>query len=631
MMKRLLYLFLLLVGSVAYGQRPIAEQILSFHSDIAIAVDGTVAVTEHIRVHASGDQIKRGIVRRLPLTRTDRNGVKQKIDVEVLSVSCNGSESDYRNEHEDNMRVIYVGNKDVILSPGEYTYAITYSSRGHVGFFDDYDELYWNVTGNDWDFAIGEASATVTLPEAVSAISTACYTGAYGQAEKNCEVDDKGNAVYFRTTASLSKGEGLTVAVSFPRGIIERPAPPTALELFWQKYWSVFGSVVCLLILLVYCWITWNKVGRDPRKPVVIPTFRPPHDWSAGMIRYLFKRKSDDRAFTAALVSMAVKKAIHIDCVDKKYTLRAKERVATLSEEEQALYDTLFKSAKTLAVSDKNHVRFADATLRLEKALSEKVNLADYYLKNLKYIGWGALVTVVVQVFYILMSPSVTDAGIIFFAVPLVAVFLLSLFGIKALPSASKGCFTLLFWIFFLLPMGLMAIGAVGSALMFLASDSIVTAVFVFLVWVIYGFYVWLIKAPTPLGAKTSAELEGFRMYLKAAEEHRLNLLTPPEQTPELFERMLPYAIALNVENEWGRKFEAVLARYNYEPDWYKGTEPLVYGALVGSFASSIGSARIDPTSSSSSSSSSGGSWSSGSSGGGFSGGGGGGGGGGGW
>ncbi len=572
MVKRIWCLLILLLGSVAYGQQPVAEQILSFHSDVVIAADGTVVVTEHIRVYASGEQIKRGIVRRLPLTRTDRNGNKREIGIEVLSVLCNGSQSDYRNKREGDMRVIYVGNRDVLLSPGEYAYEITYSSRGHVGFFDDYDELYWNVTGNEWDFAIDEASATITLPQGVSATGTDCYTGAYAEAKKGCEVKDGGNAVSFHTTAPLSPGEGLTVAVSFPRGIIERPAPPTAMELFWQKYGHMIGAGVCLLLLLIYCWITWSKVGRDPRKPLVIPTFRPPYDWSAGLVRYLYKGKSDDTAFTATLVSMAVKKAILIDCVDKAYTLQARARVATLTEEEQVLYDALFTSSQTLAVTDKNHARIAKASLRLEKALSSKVDLTDYYLRNLKFIGWGGLVAVAALVLYILISPSDTGAGRYIFVISLGLVFIVS---------------------------------------------------------VIYAFYVWLIKAPTPLGATVSAALEGFRMYLKTAEEHRLNLLTPPEHTPELFERMLPYAIALDVENEWSHKFETVLKRYNYTPDWYKGSQPLACGALAASFISSVSNARIDHALSSSSSS--GGSWSSGSGGGGFSGGGGGGGGGGGW
>ncbi len=576
MKKYIVCLILVLFGSAAYGQRTHTERILSFHSDIDIATDGTVTVTEHIRVYAGGYQIKRGIVRRIPITRVDTYGKKQPVDIQVISVRCDGNRTDYRNEQEGDMRVIYVGNKDVILSPGEYEYTLTYSSRGHVGFFDNFDELYWNVTGNDWDFAIDEASATITLPPGASALSTDCYTGAYGRAGKDCEIDSKDNVVNFRTTASLLRGEGLTVAVSFPRGIIERPAPPSAWELFWEKYRRPLSAGISLLLLLAYCWFSWNKAGRDPRRPVVIPHFRPPHDWSPAVIRYLYKRISDDRAFTAALVSMAVKKAIRIELVKKKYTLHAIERVESLSKEEAALYSALFSKGKTLTVSDKNHARFSDATLELSEALSLVINMKDYHTNNLGYIGMATLVCPGVMALYLLLNQPVT-ADVIF-------------------------------------------------SPLFLGLGV--------LVFIIYCFYIWLIQAPTLLGAKTSAELEGFKMYLKTAEEHRLNLLTPPEQTPELFERMLPYAIALNVENEWGSKFESVLKQYNYSPDWYTGTEPLVYVALASSFASSVSQARIDPTassSSSSSSSSSGGSWSSGSGGGGFSGGGGGGGGGGGW
>ncbi len=568
MVKRILSLFILLLSLTAYGQT-YRERILSFHSDIAIATDGTVTVTEHIRVYAAGKQIRRGIVRRIPITRTDRNGSKKKIDIQVLSVTCNGSTCPYDTERENGMRIINFGNDDRLAVPAEYEYTLTYSSRGHVGFFDTYDELYWNVTGNDWDFPIDQASATLTLPNDVSAISTACYTGAYGKAEKNCEITNEGNVVHFRTIAPLHRGEGLTVAVSFPNGIIERPAPPSALELFWQKYGSPISAAVCLLLLLTYCWLTWNKAGRDPRRPVVIPTFRPPHNWSAGIIRYLYIRTADDRGFTASLVSMAVKKAIRIDCEKKKYTLRALKRVETLSAEEQALYDTLFQKATTLAVSDKNHERFAEAMLQLKEALSTEITMKEYYLYNGKYIAGGFMVSLGVLGLYLLMCWSIIDT----------------------LPAFA-------FWYVAL----------------------------VLLVLVIFCIYAWLIQAPTPLGAQTTANIKGFRMYLKTAEENRLNLLTPPEQTPELFEQMLPYAIALNVENEWGRKFEAVLKKYNYTPDWYKGTEPLVYTALAHSFTSSISSAQVDPASSSSS----GGSWSSGSGGGGFSGGGGGGGGGGG-
>ncbi len=92
----------------------------------------------------------------------------------------------------------------------------------------------------------------------------------------------------------------------------------------------------------------------------------------------------------------------------------------------------------------------------------------------------------------------------------------------------------------------------------------------------------------------------------------------------------LPYAIALNVENEWGEKFEAVLEKARmsgdgYSPAWYYGSTAGLLGASA--LSSSIGSSLTSTISSSSTAPGS----SSGGSGGGFSGGGGGGGGGGGW
>jgi uncharacterized membrane protein len=150
-----------------------------------------------------------------------------------------------------------------------------------------------------------------------------------------------------------------------------------------------------------------------------------------------------------------------------------------------------------------------------------------------------------------------------------------------------------------------------------------------------YVFYARRLSVFTAEGAALSAEIDGFKMYMKTAEEHRLKMLTPPERTPELFERLLPYALALDVANDWCKKFDNVLKRFNYQPEWYNGAEDIsvtgfatTFTALNTSFNRSVSNAQKDPSSSGSSGSSD---WSSGSSGGGYSGGGGGGGGGRGW
>ena len=144
-----------------------------------------------------------------------------------------------------------------------------------------------------------------------------------------------------------------------------------------------------------------------------------------------------------------------------------------------------------------------------------------------------------------------------------------------------------------------------------------------------FAFYHWL-KAPTMRGRRFLDEAEGLRMYLEVAEKDELNFRHPPEKTPELFERLLPYAMALDVEQHWAEKFSAVFQSIGpdgqrYHPGWYYG--PSWNVSNVGAFTGSMGGALTSAISSSSTAPGS----SSGGGGGGSSGGGGGGGGGGGW
>jgi uncharacterized membrane protein len=165
-----------------------------------------------------------------------------------------------------------------------------------------------------------------------------------------------------------------------------------------------------------------------------------------------------------------------------------------------------------------------------------------------------------------------------------------------------------------------------------LSKLPVISLVFIVISTIMYALYVYLIRAPTAAGTDVISKIKGFKMYLETAEEHRLNMLNLPEHSPELFEKFLPYALALDVENAWGAKFEELLNEADYSPDWYEGDKfyyPHITKGLIMPFSSAVSDSKPDTGSSSGSSGSS--SWSSGSSGGGSSGGGGGGGGGGGW
>ena len=151
---------------------------------------------------------------------------------------------------------------------------------------------------------------------------------------------------------------------------------------------------------------------------------------------------------------------------------------------------------------------------------------------------------------------------------------------------------------------------------------------FIFLYLAMIILFGWLLKAPTLMGRKIMDYIEGFKMYLSVTEKDPLNIRHEPNITHEVFEKFLPFAIALGVENEWGSKFEKQLTATGqeaYAPAWYSGYRsghfyPARFTSSLGnSFSSAISSSSTPPGSSS------------GSGGGGSSGGGGGGGGGGGW
>jgi uncharacterized membrane protein len=486
-------------------------------------------------------------------------------------VLCNGYSEDYNIKSTGKNKDIYIGKPDVYLTPGIYEYTITYESVRQVGFFDEYDELYWNVIGNDWGFYIEKASAYITLPKDAQSISTSCYTGYFGSTEMKCSAKESENVVFFETDDLLGAHEGFTVAVSFSRDIIKRP---TERELFLRKHQNLITALICLLIFGLFFYFTWRKVGRGPEKRLAIPDFKPPYGWSPATIRYLYKRTCDHKAFAAALVNMAVKKAIRISNKNDQYILEAIERKDHLSEEEKEIYDTLFNAENGIGVKQKHYKIFSSANRKLLKSLSTNWKIEDYFQHNPKYVAYGAVLTSILiglVIFITGLTNSETDSSI----------------------------------------------------------ETWVPSIFIPIMFIFYITYIYSIRAPTKLGAQTATEIKGFKMYLKAVEEHRLNLLTPPKRTPELFENLLPYAIALGVHNKWGEKFTDILKQFNYNPDWYISDTPFVPSIFASNFAQSF-SASVG-SSYGYSGNSSGGSWSSGSGGGGFSGGGGGGGGGGGW
>ena len=635
MLRKLFSVFCLAWLLLLTGFVQAEERILSYHSDIQLNADRSMIVTETIRVRAEGNKIKRGIFRDFPTRYSDHYGNDYNVGFKVLSVRRDGKAESYHQKDLSNGVRTYVGRSNYYLPQGEYTYEIRYRTDKQLGFFDDFDELYWNVTGNAWDFPIDKASAVVRLPQYVSDVDLriAGYTGYKGSQGKDYEqaITDEGHVV-FESTRSLSRHEGLTIAVGWPKGIIQ---PPTAAEKrakFLQDNKSGLINLGLLLVLLGYYLYIWNKVGRDPAKGTIIPLYTPPKGYSPASMRYINNMGYDDKTFSTAIINLAVKGFLTIEQDGKDYTLTKTEPMPNLemAAGEKRLLSRLFQYDKSIELGENTTEMERNALMIAEGAhqMSLKRNYNKlYFTTNSGWIVIGVLLTLLIVILTFIAAPN-SEARFmtLWTSIWSFGVLGLTFSAYKAWSTVWKtgsGKGTAIFLSLFSLPFWA---GEVFGLFMLINNFSLlVVASLLSAVLLNIGFYEWL-KAPTLAGRKLLDKLEGFRDYLEMAEKDEMNLRNPPDKIPALFEVYLPYAVALNVEQQWADKFSSVFAQLEkdgkgYTPVWYHGHNftPASFGNFTDSFASRVTSASSPPGSSS------------GSGGGGFSGGGGGGGGGGGW
>ena len=183
-------LIVFLSVKILYTQNYSVERILAYNSDIIIKEDASMIVRETIKVHSEGDQIKRGIYRDFPTRYKDKYGNNVVINFDIIEILKDGLAESYHTEIlSDGLRV-YIGKKDHFLDRGNYTYEIKYKTERQIGYFDNHDELYWNVTGNGWDFAIEQVTVSVHFPRNISPddINIDAFTGFQSSTQKDFRI-----------------------------------------------------------------------------------------------------------------------------------------------------------------------------------------------------------------------------------------------------------------------------------------------------------------------------------------------------------------------------------------------------------------------------------------------------------
>jgi len=611
--------------SLAPGLVAAAERITHFEARIAVATDGTVDILERIDVVAEGAEIRRGIFRDLPTDYERPDGVDVVIDYTVHDVRRDGGAEPYRIEDRGADIRIYIGDPDRLIAHGPHSYEIAYETHRQVGFFEHFDELYWNVTGNRWAFPIERAVGVLCPPAGAPVEQHAAYTGRFGATGTDYAAflrDD--GCMQFETTRPLARGEGLTIAVAWPKGYVTPPTTGERAAWLLRDNLDLLVAVVGFVLVLAYYLFAWNRVGRDPDAGTIVPLFEPPDGLSPAAVRFVRLMDGDPKGFTAAILSMAVKGALTIEDDGDDYELkRGPTAEDALSRGERAVMRKLFSSTSSVAVSRSNQKRLKRARDALQTALDAEYE-STYFRRNFRHLVPGLALTVLALIAIVLASRDI--AGTAFMSVWLsVWITIGTVILLKSIARLRHEWVHIIPAAFSLIILG---VGAVLGLAGYADLTSWPTAFAMLLLAGLNGVFYELMKAPTKLGRTVMDRIEGFRLFLSVAEKDRMNLLNPPEQTPELFERFLPYALALDVEQEWSEQFARVLAKAaaedDYRPSWYRGRSYRQFDAsrmaarLGGSLTSAVARASAPASSS-------------GSGGGGSSGGGGGGGGGGGW
>jgi len=515
-----------------------------FHSDIVINADGSMVVKETIAL--TFDRPRHGIFREIPFRYQSAAGDDQETPIDILSVTKpSGQKWNYSVSKKGNVINVRIGDADRYVK-GRQTYVISYRVQNMIMYFDDHDELYWNVTGNYWKAPIERASATVTLAtnETSSKLPTACYTGEYGSNQSQCDIETGENNATFRTTARLGVGEGLTIAFGFDKGLVAKPSG-------WQKFWWAVNLrenwvFFIPVIALVYMFVLWYRRGRDPKvREAVVVQYEPPEangkPLTPAEVGTLVDEKLDPRDITSSIVGLGVKGYLQIREEESEGALkifsktdyrlkRLKQPDGELSPFERQLMNDIF----------------VDGTD--ERLVSEMKN--EFY-KNLSSLKDTLYTGLVAKKFFPARPDKVTQryvgAGFV--------IIMLSFLFMFAVGPSFKSVFS----------------GAVAGVIVILFGG--------------------IMPVKTRAGALAVSNIRGFQEFMARADKDRLERMGK-----DIFYKYLPYAIALDVVDHWSRAFEGL---YKEPPSWYVPVggyyafSPVAFSRNMTAVTSTLGSAMF--------------------------------------
>jgi uncharacterized membrane protein len=524
---RLISLLALVAISLACAASASAKElrIENFDSHVVVSRDGTINVTEKIAAHFIGGPWH-GLYRSIPIEYRTPQGLNYTLFLNVKNVTDGSGHrlkfDSSRVRHYRKLKIYVPGADDSVQ-----TISIEYTISDAIKFFEDHDELYWNVTGDEWDVPIESARASIILPAGASNIRANTFTGEYGSRASDAETDVAGNGVEVHTTAPLSYHAGLTVAVAFDKGLVHEPSALALFGRFLASNWPLFLPLF-VFAAMFYLW--WTR-GRDPGLRSIAAQYEPPNQLTPGEVGSLVDDSVDMRDITATIVDLAVRGYMVIEehqkdrmlglLHDKDYNfILQKDRAqwAALKPHEQSLLNGFFSAGTP------------GETISMD-------SLQNRFYKNLPDIKSRIFDSLVSQGFYRRRPDSVRST----YVGTGIAIGVLSIWALPPLAST------------------------LGMASFPFIIAGILSAV-------VISAFGWFMPAHTEQGTRVLENALGFEDFLNHVESDRFNRTI---KTPQMFEKFLPFAMAFGVETNWSKAFQGIMTQ---PPGWYRGgTGPIFY------------------------------------------------------
>jgi hypothetical protein len=518
--------FLLLAALWVGGTPAVAQErslaIERFHATIQVEPSGTIQVAESIVARFTGSW--NGIYRTIPVKYRTAQGLNWTLGLDLQGATDEDGRplrvEASRERHYIKYKIWVPGALDA-----RRTVVLRYRATNGLRFFEEHDELYWNVTGDEWDEAIEAASARIELPPGTEGVRAIAFNGVYGSTAQEAAVETLGATVRIAMPHALAFHEGLTAVVGWNKGVVAEPsATDRAVGVPIPVFFLVFAI--------------WRRRGKDPRRLPVTVRYEPPPGLTPGEAGTLLDNSADLRDVTATLVDLGVRGYLRFEERDDR-------KLFGLIGKREYLLNRLEPPSDAVALAPHERQVF-DGVFSGRGSSVELSDLQNEFYTELPKIRTTIFERLLGRGFYHARPDQVRTRWMVG---GVVLGFLLGGAG-----------------------------SAVANRFLMTPVPFIVAAVLVALIVIGFGS---VMPARTHAGARALEQVLGFEEFLRRVEAEHLKKVIIGH--PELFDRYLPFAMAFGVEQKWAKAFEGI---YTEPPTWYVGSH--VTNFSVGRLSSSL-------------------------------------------